>query len=85
MSIFAGNPLERGWDKSQYLSFILYVIFLCISVWATGESIYRSIGLHKYFSYSLGLVALLGASFCLGLIKRFFSGEREDNRGLSGQ
>ena len=82
MSIFAGNPLERGWDKSQYLSFILYVIFLCISVWATGESIYRSIGLHKYFSYSLGLVALLGASFCLGLIKRFFSGEREDNRGL---
>lgn len=67
------NPLDKGLTKKQIFSSTLYIVFLSVSVWATGESISRSTDLPKVICYIMGLAAILGASVCLTLIKQSFS------------
>lgn len=81
MGIFT-NPMERGLSTKQKTSLLLYLFFLIVSVWATGESISRSTELPIFACYSIGLAALLGASFCLNLIKQSRSHEYVPNRAL---
>ncbi len=76
------NPLEAGWTRGQAISFVLYAIFTAASVWATGESIWRTTLLPRTFCYIIGLAALLGAATCLMLIKQAFSPGYEPRRAL---
>ncbi|MFH1196894.1 MAG: hypothetical protein V1720_14430, partial [bacterium] len=79
---FMGNPLDKPWTNKQRISFVLYMVFLLVSVWATGESIARSTQLPVLACYAIGLAALLGASFSLTLIKKSFSSKYVPNRSV---
>ena len=74
--------MSEGWESKQFISFILYLFFLGVSVWATGESIARSWNLYNVFPYLIGLAALLTASFCLSIIKTSVSPGYVEYKGI---
>ncbi len=72
MQIFT-NPLEKPLSRKQIFSALLFALFLGASVWATGESIARSVALPKFFTYIIGFAAMAAASFCLSMIHKSIS------------
>lgn len=69
MSLFRRSSLDEPWSTKQVLALVLYLVFLSVSVWATGQSLARSVNVPVIVCYGIGMAALLGASFCLGLIR----------------
>lgn len=67
------NPLERGLGFKGLLYWTLYLVFLGASVWATAESIARTVSLPNVFCYIISIAFLSGASFCLALVKKSLS------------
>lgn len=73
MAIFSRNPLDTPWTTKRKVSLLFYVLFFAASVWASGESFYRSLGQAKVFCYVLAFIVLALASFCLGMVKESLS------------
>jgi hypothetical protein len=79
MALF-GNPMDRSWSSSKRTSFFFYVIFLLASVWASGESLARTLETSRILCYVLAFAALSTASFCLNLLKQSRSRGQIENR-----
>ncbi len=67
---FFNDPTGERWNAKKWGNFILYLVFLSVSVWASGESIARSFDLPILVCYVFAFVMSAGAAFGLMLIHR---------------
>lgn len=82
MGLFSRNPLDEPWSTKRKTYFLLYAIFFCVSVWASGESLHRSTTLPKTFCYIVAFGVLALASLCLKLVRDSFSRGPEAARSI---
>ncbi|MCF0075201.1 hypothetical protein LZD49_32260 [Dyadobacter sp. CY261] len=72
--------MDKSWSSSKKASFFFYLIFLAASVWASGESLARTLETSKILCYTLAFAGLATASFCLNLLKQSASRGYISNR-----
>lgn len=82
MGLFSSDSMNEELSGKQRGYFILYLAFMGVSVWATGDSIARTTHMFPVYCYAFGFIVLSAASFCLNLIKKSRGNEYVPNRSF---
>ena len=67
---FLYNPLEEGMTKNQFIGWVLYLLLVVVSVWATGESLKSTfVNIPRPICYIIGAMICAIIAAMLSIIK----------------